>query len=117
MHLPESKVRRVTILLIGWIGKMGEAVYLWVFAYDVVEDRIRNQIADELLEHGIRVQNSVFELRLTKSSANRLWMRIRGMALIHDTLRMYKIPTSTFEDIRAQNGPPRPEPYPGFWML
>ena len=96
---------------------MAERVDLWVFAYDIVEDSIRVKVADELGEHGIRVQASVFELHLTKSASRRLWNRIRALCLPCDSLRLYRIPKSAHSDIRNHNGPPIPENADGFWLL
>lgn len=45
---------------------------LWVIAYDIADDANRAEVATRLLNHGRRVQYSVFECHLTAYEQDRL---------------------------------------------
>lgn len=78
---------------------MSEANQLLVFCYDVGRDSVRNRIADKLEEHGVRVQYSVFECRMTVSAGRKLLSRLDLLKDPDDGIRMYVIP----EDGRRQS--------------
>jgi CRISPR-associated protein Cas2 len=50
-----------------------------VVAYDVVDDRRRSRVADALLDHGVRVQYSVFECVLTAGERRLLARRLQSL--------------------------------------
>jgi CRISPR-associated protein Cas2 len=64
---------------------------LWVFAYDVVEDRRRSKIAEILLNAGVRVNKSVFECQLSRAAAQRLSSQVGAMLRPGDHLRVYRL--------------------------
>lgn len=68
---------------------------LWIFAYDVVDDRRRLKVMTELLEAGVRVNYSVFECRLTEGEASVLAERIsRHLSPKADVLLAYPLCSS-----------------------
>ena len=77
---------------------------LRVVAYDIADDRRRNRIADMLEEWGVRVQYSVFEMRLTNSEAKRLFASLRRVVEPGDSLRLYTIPDSMFDRCDVYGG-------------
>ncbi|WP_019960650.1 CRISPR-associated endonuclease Cas2 [Woodsholea maritima] len=62
---------------------------LFVFAYDISQDRVRRRVAGLLEAEAVRVQGSVFEARLSKSRAKALGQRIAIELERGDTLRVY----------------------------
>jgi len=62
---------------------------LWVFAYDVVRDGPRERLADLLSAHLTRVQDSVFEGRLSVVAAERLARDADRFLGPDDSLRCY----------------------------
>lgn len=63
----------------------------FVFAYDVVSDRRRARIARLLEDEGIRVQKSVFEVRVSPARARSLAERIDRHLDPGDSLRVYPL--------------------------
>jgi len=64
---------------------------MYVAVYDVTENREREQLAKVLEGYGLRVQNSVFECRLTVSSRNRLMQAVERLDLKSGFLYLYRI--------------------------
>ena len=85
---------------------MAERVMLMVFCYDIVEARVRARVADLLEKHAARVQDSVFEVRLTRVAADRLFVRLTALLDAGDMLRMYAIGAVGLERCQAQGGAP-----------
>lgn len=52
--------------------------HFWVIAYDIVDDRNRNRIANFLEKHGQRVNYSVFECMLTDSQFEKVKNRLKN---------------------------------------
>ncbi len=50
---------------------------MWVFVYDIGDDRIRNHVAHALEQFGERVQESVFECRLDAKGLEEVTRRLR----------------------------------------
>ncbi len=65
---------------------------LWMIAYDIVDHRTRRQVEKTLLDHATRVQESVFEGRLTHAESRALR---RDLAEIidhqRDSVRFYPL--------------------------
>lgn len=95
---------------------MSETVLTIVVCYDVVSAGPRRRIAKLLEERMVRVQQSVFEARMTARAANRLFDRARGMAEEEDSLRMYVLPRGGLTRSRVAGGAPLPEEG-SFWIL
>lgn len=71
---------------------MASRKQLIVFTYDISRNALRNRIAEILELHGIRVQESVFESRLTAKQAQSLFSKLQLIIDPGDSLRMYVIP-------------------------
>lgn len=82
---------------------------LYVFCYDVSDNKARNRIARRLEDHAVRVQRSVFEARLTRRRAIGL---ARGAAR-HlgpgDSLKVYAIGGDGLTHCMAFGAALRPE--------
>jgi CRISPR-associated protein Cas2 len=64
---------------------------LWMIAYDISEDRIRNRVRNILKNYGVRVQYSVFECELDGREKHALQKRLSGMLGRDDSLRWYPL--------------------------
>lgn len=90
---------------------------LTVFTYDVSLDRRRRRVAKLLENAASRVQDSVFEARLTKSRADALSQRIAAELGEGDSLRVYVL--SSDGEVRSRvygDGPPF-EADEGYWLF
>ena len=88
---------------------MADRVMLMVFCYDIVRPRTRARVAGLLEDQAVRVQDGVFEARLTKASADRLFETLRRQLDDGDTLRMYAVSAAGLERSRAHGGAPMAE--------
>lgn len=79
---------------------------LYVFAYDIVDDRRRDRVASLLQSHGARVQDSVFEIRLTREGAELLAAEAKARMLPPDNLRAYPIPDLLLRHCIVHGGAP-----------
>lgn len=70
---------------------MPRAAMLMVFCYDVTDDRRRRRVAAVLEDSALRVQQSVFEARMSEAGARRLAERIGPELGIGDSLRIYAV--------------------------
>ncbi len=63
---------------------------LVVITYDITDDKIRGKVANELKNHGMRVQKSIFECYLDKDQINKLKDTLETMVDITiDHVRFY----------------------------
>ena len=95
---------------------MAKAVLTVVFCYDVVGATTRRHVATLLEERMVRVQQSVFEARMTAGAANRLFDRAEALLEDGDRLRMYVLSRDGLAKSRAAGGTPLPEEG-AFWLL
>lgn len=65
---------------------------LVVFTYDISRNGLRNRMSSILELHGIRVQESVFESRMSARLAEALFSKLELILDPGDSLRMYVIP-------------------------
>ena len=66
--------------------------FFWVISYDIKDNKRRNSIAQELKNHGKRVQYSVFECLLPNEKALKLIKKIeRLIDSKQDSIRYYKL--------------------------
>ncbi|WP_238258033.1 CRISPR-associated endonuclease Cas2 [Methylorubrum podarium] len=91
------------------LAAMSRTTFLFVFAYDVARDRARSRLHDMLAETLVRVQDSVFEGRLTPREADRLFERAAALIGPDDTLRLWAVGADGLARCRACGGPPVPE--------
>lgn len=72
----------------------------WVIAYDIVDDRNRNRIANFLEKHGQRVNYSVFECILTDSQFEKVKKQIeKWMDTDDDRIVYYPICVNCYTKI------------------
>lgn len=95
---------------------MADHAMLTVYCYDITAARVRTRVADLLEREAVRVQESVFETRLTAAAAERLYQRIVQMLDEGDTVRMYAIGKAGFDRCRAYGGAPIAEDG-DFWIV
>lgn len=79
---------------------------LTVFAYDIADDRRRRRIAKVLEKRMVRVQESVFEARLTKAATTRLVKRLERHLTIDDSLRVYAVAADGLDRCHQHGGAP-----------
>jgi CRISPR-associated protein Cas2 len=84
---------------------MSEKPILRVIAYDIASDRRRRRIAATLEERAVRVQDSVFETRLTHRQAERLMASLERLAAKGDSVRLYTVPDAVLPRCREVGGP------------
>lgn len=95
---------------------MARVPMLMVICYDVARPRVRARIAALLEESAVRVQESVFEARLSGAAADRLWKRLAALIEDGDRLRMYAVSAAGLERCRALGGAPVPDDAP-YWIV
>lgn len=69
---------------------MNRLAPLFCICYDLSDDHERHQLAKVLQAYGERVQYSVFECHLTRSSAQRLHQQLRALQLKSGHVRCYR---------------------------
>lgn len=79
---------------------------LTVFTYDIADDRRRRKVAKLLEERMVRVQESVFEARLTKAASVALVERLAPHLTIDDSLRVYAVAADGLGRCHQQGGAP-----------
>lgn len=89
---------------------------LFLFAYDVSDDRRRTRIAAVLERHGTRVLESVFEVRTRAADAERLLAALDARRGPGDRVRMYAVPEDGRVRSRQLGGAPIAEARE-FWLL
>lgn len=89
---------------------------LFVFAYDISDDRLRRRVSGILEKQGTRVQESVFEVRTVQTRADALLTRLDRLRAPGDRLRMYAIPEDGRVRSRQVGGAPIGEASE-FWLL
>ena len=83
---------------------------LFVFCYDIADDKLRRRMAAALEDKGTRVQGSVFELWLMPTQADRLGRSLARLLERGDSLRVYGITRGNLRMAQAhgRGGPPDP---------
>lgn len=89
---------------------------LYVFAYDISDNKLRRRVAERLEAHGTRVQGSVFELRTTQAKAEALLLKLDKLRLPGDSIRLYCIPEDARMRCKTAGGAPIGEATE-FWLL
>lgn len=85
---------------------MPGAAMLTVVAYDIADNRRRRKAAKILEDEMVRVQESVFEARLTRTATTKLLARLNKILGNEDSLRVYAIPKDGLERCHQQGGAP-----------
>jgi CRISPR-associated protein Cas2 len=95
---------------------MARGEMLTVFSYDVTDDKRRRKIAHLLEGAATRVQQSVFETRVSRPRCDALSQRIAAMLGDNDSLRVYVIGADGEARSRVYgNGAPF-ESDEGYWL-
>lgn len=95
---------------------MADRVMLMVYCYDIVLAKTRARVAAQLEREAVRVQDSVFEVRLSERAADGLYRRLAGLLNEGDTLRMYAVSAAGRGRCRAHGGAPIAEDG-AFWLV
>ena len=67
----------------------------YVVCFDISDDKKRKIIGDILSEFGIRVQRSVFEIEINKSSLQKVIQKIKKYIEKEDSIRFYAMHKDT----------------------
>ena len=89
---------------------------VFVFCYDIADNRVRARVAKMLEQHGTRVQESVFEVHAGPAAAQALMARLERLRMPGDSLRMYCLTPDGRARSRVAGGAPLPEATE-FWLL
>lgn len=95
---------------------MARPQHLFVFAYDVARDRDRAKLAELVGKRADRVQQSVFEGRMTLPEARRLAETAAMLLGPDDSLRVYCVTEEARRVSIAIGGAPIAEAHE-FWLL
>jgi len=95
---------------------MAERPMLMLVCYDIAEARARARVAAILEEQAVRVQESVFEVRLTERQAAALFDMLSHWVSPSDSLRMYGFSAAGLARSRAMGGAPIPDDAP-YWIV
>ena len=87
-----------------------------VFAYDISRPRTRARVASMLEDQAVRVQESVFETRLGREAAERLFERLSDAIDPGDSLRMYAVGSAGLARSRQAGGAPVTND-DSYWLL
>lgn len=85
---------------------MRDARLVRVFAYDIASDNRRARAARILEARTARVQESVFEARLTHREVTELLHALARVLLTEDRLRVYTVPDRALAECHALGGAP-----------
>lgn len=89
---------------------------LYVFSYDIVGNRERRRVASILEDACVRVQDSVFEARMSRTAAEKLTRTAARELDEGDSLRVYAIGDGMLGRCLAYGAPPLPERH-DFYLL
>lgn len=84
---------------------MADRPMLRIVTYDIASDRRRRRVADILEARASRVQESVFEARLTHTQAERLLDDLKPHIAPADSLRLYTVSDAMLPRCSEQGGP------------
>ena len=85
------------------------AEMLMIFCYDIERTRVRRRVAALLEAEAVRVQKSVFEVRMDPDRAARLARRAARLLDPGDSLRLYAVDAHGMARSRAWGPLPLPE--------
>lgn len=95
---------------------MASAEMLTVFTYDIADNRRRRRAAGILEDTLVRVQESVFEGRLTRARTRRLIRELEAVLQADDSLRVYAVAADGLERCHQHGGAPIMTDA-DFWLL
>lgn len=80
---------------------MSDRNMIMVFCYDIGDARRRRKVAKTLEARAVRVQESVFEVPLTRKEANKLFDKVAIFLEGADSLRMYAVSAAGLDRTRV----------------
>lgn len=78
---------------------------LYVIAYDISDNKRRRRVATLLEARAARVQDSVFEERMTSRTAYALFAQLKALCTPDDCVRLYPVPDAALPHAFALGGP------------
>jgi CRISPR-associated protein Cas2 len=78
---------------------------LYVIAYDIADNKRRRRVATILEAKAARVQESLFEQRMSAKQADALFERLKTYCTLDDSLRLYMVPDAAVSSSRTLGGP------------
>ena len=69
----------------------------YVVCFDISDDKKRRMIGDILSEFGVRVQRSVFEIEINKTSFKKLLIKLQKYIDKDDSIRFYAMHNNTIK--------------------
>lgn len=84
---------------------MSNRPQLRIIVYDIADNRRRRKVTGILEGVAARVQESVFEARLSKAQLNRLREKLEAVLTPEDSLRIYTVPDAAVPNCHIQGGP------------
>lgn len=95
---------------------MARVEMLMVFSYDISDNRRRRRVAKILEDRLVRVQESVFEARLSSRETDMILRRLEPEMAPGDSLRVYAVGADSLPRCRQIGGAPISEDH-DFWLL
>jgi len=95
---------------------MSETILTVVMSYDISRPATRRRVAKLLQQRMVRVQQSVFEARVSRRVAEQIFSDVEALLEEEDSLRMYVLTKAGLERSRVSGGAPLPEDG-GYWLL
>lgn len=84
---------------------MAARALLYLVSYDIADNRRRRHIAALLEQRAARVQESLFELRITSRAARLLLGDLQALCGPGDSLRIYAVPDTALPRCHTHGGP------------
>ncbi|KQB14188.1 CRISPR-associated endonuclease Cas2 [Rhodobacter capsulatus] len=84
---------------------MADRPQLRLIVYDIASDRRRRKVVALLEPRAARVQESVFEARLSQAQLTRLRVKLEAVIAPEDSLRIYTVPDAALRRCHIQGGP------------
>lgn len=84
---------------------MADRALLHLISYDIADNKRRRRIAERLEERAARVQESLFELRITTRAARALMAELVALSGSGDSIRVYAVPDAALSRCKVHGGP------------
>ena len=88
-----------------------------VFTYDVSDNKRRRRVARRLEDEMSRVQQSVFEARMSRNAADRLAQEVAALIGPGDSLRVYAVGEAGYARSAVYGGSVPFEAPEGYWLM
>jgi CRISPR-associated protein Cas2 len=84
---------------------VADRAVLHLVSYDIADNKRRRRIAGVLEERAARVQESLFELRITSAVARALMAELVALTGAEDSVRIYAVPDAALPRCKVHGGP------------